>query len=200
MSITLVIDNIPLKEFIANLNKMKLLGILTSLQLLAMPMNTDTMNLDKMKEVGESAYKIVQVSGLKPESALDIAYYVEKYETEIVDSDLVISIIKTESNFNPNAKRKNDGGANSYGLGQHKPFWKKHFQIKGSLYNPETSVKLTYLILENLMKKYNDLEIAVSAYNRGETRVDKDLKKGRNPGNKYSKKVLNLYNSLKNQK
>jgi len=174
---------------------MKLLEIFTTLNILATPMN-----LDKMKDVGESAHKIMQVSNINHESALNIAYYLEKYETENIDSDLILSLIKTESSFNQKARNRYDGDSPSFGLGQIKYFWKKHYGVTGSLYDPETNIRLMYMILGDYKKKYGDLEVAISAYNRGEMKVNRDLKKGRNPTNKYSKKVLNLYDSFKDKK
>ena len=142
----------------------------------------------------------MQVSNINHESALNIAYYLEKYETENIDSDLILSLIKTESSFNQKARNRYDGDSPSFGLGQIKYFWKKHYGVTGSLYDPETNIKLMYMILGDYKKKYGDLEVAISAYNRGEMKVNRDLKKGRNPTNKYSKKVLNLYDFFKDKK
>lgn len=109
------------------------------------------------------------------------------------DPDLILAIIKVESNFNPKAKSK----AGATGLMQVMPQWKRQLGIVGDLNDPATSVKYGLQILGFYEQMYADEETALTAYNRGPGIVDTNLMRGDDPRNGYAAKVLEVYSALK---
>jgi soluble lytic murein transglycosylase len=93
-----------------------------------------------------------------------------------VDPFLVASLIRQESEFNPNAVSR----ANAYGLMQLLPSTakgiakrqgEKHFQT-AELLNPETNLKLGTADLRSAIAKYGgQVEYALASYNAGDTPV-----------------------------
>ncbi|MES2390144.1 MAG: transglycosylase SLT domain-containing protein [Acidobacteriota bacterium] len=93
-----------------------------------------------------------------------------------LDPFLVASLIRQESEFNPNAVSR----ANAYGLMQLLPSTAKgiakrqgnrHFQT-GELLNPETNLKLGTADLRSAIAKYGgQVEYALASYNAGDTPV-----------------------------
>jgi hypothetical protein len=109
------------------------------------------------------------------------------------DPDLVLAIIAEESRFNPNAVSP----VGAVGLMQVMPQWEKVLGISGSLKDPEVSIKYGLEVLGFYMEMYKDLEMALTAYNRGPGPVDMALMKGKDPKNKYAPEVLKVYERLK---
>jgi soluble lytic murein transglycosylase-like protein len=120
-----------------------------------------------------------------------VCRYAKLYDRDV---DLVLAIINHESDFNPKAKSKI--GYPARGLMQIMPHWKKVYDIKGSLEDPETSIRYGLLILGAYEEMYHDLETAIIVYNRGPSPVDWDLIKGRNPANNYLRKIMKTYDTL----
>jgi soluble lytic murein transglycosylase-like protein len=109
------------------------------------------------------------------------------------DPDLVLAIIAEESRFNPNALSP----VGAVGLMQVMPQWEKVLGISGSLKDPEVSIKYGLEVLGFYMEMYKDIEMALTAYNRGPGPVDMALMKGKDPKNKYAPEVLKVYDRLK---
>jgi soluble lytic murein transglycosylase-like protein len=109
------------------------------------------------------------------------------------DPDLVLAIIAEESRFNPNAVSP----VGAVGLMQVMPQWEKVLGISGSLKDPEVSIKYGLEVLGFYLEMYKDLEMALTAYNRGPGPVDMALMRGKDPKNKYAPEVMKVYERLK---
>lgn len=125
--------------------------------------------------------------------AREVAHLVHKYSQVYgQDPDLVLAIIAVESNFNPNA-RSHMGAT---GLMQVMPQWKQVLGIREELTNPDTSIRYGLQILGFYRNMYKELEMALTAYNRGPGPVDMALMRGKSPMNKYAPRVLKTYKEL----
>ena len=109
------------------------------------------------------------------------------------DPDLVLAIIAEESRFNPNAVSP----VGAVGLMQVMPQWEKVLGISGSLKDPEVSIKYGLEVLGFYLEMYKDLEMALTAYNRGPGPVDMALMRGKDPKNRYAPEVMKVYERLK---
>jgi soluble lytic murein transglycosylase-like protein len=126
--------------------------------------------------------------------ARKIARAVHQYsELHGKDPNLVLALISVESDFNPKAV----SSVGAVGLMQVMPQWKKVLGIQGDLDDVETSVRYGLQILGFYTEMYKDLEMALTAYNRGPGPVDSALMKGRDPKNGYPAQVLKAYQRLK---
>ena len=101
--------------------------------------------------------------------------------------------MNVESRFNPNAV----SSAGAVGLMQVMPQWEKVLGISGSLKDPEVSIKYGLEIFGFYMEMYKDIEMALTAYNRGPGPVDVALMRGKDPKNTYAPTVLKVYGRLK---
>jgi soluble lytic murein transglycosylase-like protein len=77
------------------------------------------------------------------------------------------------------------------------PHWKKVLGIQGDLRDVDTSVQYGMQVLGFYQEMYRDIDLALTAYNRGPGPVDNALVKGRDPQNGYAPKVLEVYKRLK---
>jgi soluble lytic murein transglycosylase-like protein len=109
---------------------------------------------------------------------------------EGIDPDLAFRLVRVESNFNPRARSY----AGALGLTQLMPGTARAIDrsMRGArLFEPEANLRTGFRYLRRLLDHYDgDLRLALLAYNRGEGNVDRDLRRGRNPENGYSGKVL----------
>lgn len=104
-----------------------------------------------------------------------VTKYSQKYN---VSDELVYAVIKTESNFDPDA----ESSVGAIGLMQLMPYTFEWLQTyydgeitmdESSLYDPEISIKYGTLFLSFLIERYdNHEETAVAAYNAGFGAVD----------------------------
>lgn len=108
------------------------------------------------------------VNGVKRNVPADIDAIIKKYADQYGVSEVLIrALIQVESNFNPKAI----SSAGAKGLMQLMPI---HTDKQGiDPYDPDQNVKTGMGYLSHLLVKYNDLELALAAYNAGETNVDK---------------------------
>ena len=107
--------------------------------------------------------------------------YVDKYSAEFgVPTDLVWSVIKTESGFDSSAV----SSKGAVGLMQMMPAtfeWltddilREYLGI-GMLYDPETNIKYGTYYLSRLYNRFGDWDTALAAYNGGEGNVSEWLK------------------------
>lgn len=142
--------------------------------------------------------------------------YVDKYSQECgVDNLLIYSIIKVESNFNEKA----NSHAEAIGLMQlmENTAFETYEHIEAQtinaeeLYQPEINIKIGIYYFSTLFDKYNNVGLALAAYNAGMGRVDKWIKEEKikqdgsdlenipfKETNLYVRKVLNIYEKYKN--
>ncbi len=111
---------------------------------------------------------------------------VEKYSKECgIDNKLVLAIIKSESNFNPNVKSHKG----AIGLMQLMEDTASEIASKNginidnkdmeqSLLNPNININIGTKYLQILIEKYNNIEVALTAYNAGTGNVDKWIEQG----------------------
>ena len=141
--------------------------------------------------------------------------YVDKYSQECgVDKLLIYSIIKVESNFNEKA----NSYAGAIGLMQlmkntaieiYENIETQTINVE-KLYQPEINIKIGTYYFSTLLNKYNNIGLALAAYNAGIGRVEKWIKEEtiKQDGsdlenipfketNLYVRKVLNIYEKYK---
>lgn len=119
---------------------------------------------------------------LKKIYKIDYKEYVEKYSAEYeVDKYLVYAIIKAESNFKENAV-SNKGAK---GLMQLMPATAEEMAKKieiqiddNSILNPEININLGTKYISYLESKYENIGLALAAYNAGSGNVDSWIGKG----------------------
>ena len=116
----------------------------------------------------------------------EYAEYVEKYAQEYnVDKNLVYAVIKAESNFNPNAKSSKD----AIGLMQLIESTAQEIcvrvglqitneELEEKLLEPEININIGTKYLSILIERYQNIEIAITAYNAGIGTVDNWIEKG----------------------
>lgn len=109
---------------------------------------------------------------------------------EGIDPELAFRLVRVESNFNPRARSY----AGAMGLTQLMPGTARSIDrsMRGArLVDPDANLRVGFRYLRNLLRHYDgDVRLALLAYNRGENSVDRDLRRGRDPENGYSGKVL----------
>ncbi len=131
---------------------------------------------------------------IDPTLARSIAKHVHKYsELYSKDPNLVLAIMAIESDFNPKAT----SSVGAVGLMQVMPQWKKVLGIQGDLDDPEVSIRYGLQVLGFYTEMYKDVEMALTAYNRGPGPVDMALMRGKDSRNGYAERVLVAYQRLK---
>lgn len=98
----------------------------------------------------------------------------EKYN---IDSLLIYSIIKAESNFNSNA----ESNSSAIGLMQLMENTAQEIEediTKEKLYNAETNIKIGVEYFSKLLEHYDNINLAIVAYNAGMGNVDKWIEQG----------------------
>ena len=107
-----------------------------------------------------------------------------------LDPELGFRLVRAESGFNPRARSH----AGALGLTQLMPYTARMLDRRMTtperIMQPEANLAAGFRYLRRLIDKYDDLRLALLAYNRGEGAVDRDLRRGRNPENGYSRRVL----------
>lgn len=115
-----------------------------------------------------------------------------------VDSSVILAIIQTESGFKSNAY----SSKGAIGLMQIMPETANYIsEIKGGVYfdlkNPDTNVNFGVYYYKYLLDKFKNEDIAICAYNAGESNAFKWFEKGFDIKNiKYSE-TLNYYKKVK---
>ena len=126
---------------------------------------------------------------------------VEAEQNDGLPALLMLALIEQESRFDPNAV----GPRGSVGLMQIRPFVgadlaKRHelpWQPKRTLRDPVANVRLGIAYLAELRERFDDVELAMAAYNIGPTRVAKRLKAGTRPRGPYLRRIELRYHELR---
>lgn len=155
-------------------------------------------------------FKTIKTNILKIIYKIDYEEYVEKYAEEYqVDKYLVYATIKAESNFNRYAK----SSQGAFGLMQllqptaEEIARKAGIEVnENNIFEPDVNINLGTKLLSILLQKYENLGLALAAYNAGSGNVDNWISKGtlKNDGsdienipftetNNYVRKILRDY-------
>jgi soluble lytic murein transglycosylase-like protein len=119
------------------------------------------------------------------EKILDVAL------AEGLDPELAFRLVRVESGFEPRAR----GPAGALGLTQlmlgTARSIDRSVDTRAEVLDPGTNLRLGFRYLRQMIERYDgDVRLGVLAYNRGEVAVDRALKRGHDPENGYSRKVL----------
>lgn len=107
--------------------------------------------------------------------------YIQEYSSEFgVNPLLVKGVIKTESNYNPNAISNKDAKGlmqitNQTGAWIATKLGVKNFTPE-MLYNPKVNIEFGCWYIKNLENEFGDKNAAIAAYNAGRTNVENWLK------------------------
>ena len=126
-------------------------------------------------------------------TAREIAAAIHKYaQIYHRDPDLILSIMRVESNFDLEAVSK----MGAVGLMQIMPHWVEILGIQCDLTDPDCNTKYGLQILGAYEHLYGSLDMALTVYNRGAGPVDSALMRGRDPDNGYADEVRAVYDRL----
>ncbi|MDQ3556496.1 MAG: transglycosylase SLT domain-containing protein [Gemmatimonadota bacterium] len=115
----------------------------------------------------------------------------EAAQAEGLDPELGFRLVRVESVFKTNAR----GAGGALGLVQLMPGTARSIdralRTEEEILKPETNLRVGFRYLRQMIRRYEgDVRLGLLAYNRGETVVDRALKRGADPENGYSHKVL----------
>ena len=109
---------------------------------------------------------------------------------EGIDPKVAFSLVSIESDFT----HKAISPKGALGLTQLMPATARFFDPKvarADLFDPETNLRIGFRFLKELIAKYHgDVDLALHAYNRGPSIVDKVVANGQDPANGYADAVL----------
>jgi len=125
-----------------------------------------------------------------------VAYYSAIYH---IDSKLVMAVIDSESEGNPNAVNRNKNGSTDHGLMQinsinHK--WLSEELGITDFHDPSQNIQAGCYILSLLTAKYDNYHRVLMSYNMGEGRTRQLWRQGIRTS-QYSRKVMKKYQSLR---
>ncbi len=143
-----------------------------------------------------------------------VSLYSEEYE---IDPMFILAVIKTESNFNPDATSE-VGATGLMQIMEDAYEWVRDYRIHddrehnySDLYSPQLNIEYGSCMLSYLYNKYGNYELTAAAYHAGMTTVDNWIKDGTvNAKNTdfedipsdvtrhYVRKVMNAYDNYKN--
>jgi len=107
-----------------------------------------------------------------------------------IDPKIAFGLVRTESEFKDHATSR----VGAVGLTQlmvPTARWFKRDATVADLRDSETNLEIGFSYLNELIDRYEgDVELALTAYNRGTGTVDRVLKRGGDPDNGYAGKVL----------
>lgn len=108
---------------------------------------------------------------------------------EGIDPKIAYGLVDVESDF----FHKAISPVGALGLTQLMPNTARYFQpgiSQTELFDPDTNLRIGFRFLRELIAKYNgDIDMALHAYNRGPTIVDRVVSSGGNPANGYADAV-----------
>jgi soluble lytic murein transglycosylase-like protein len=109
---------------------------------------------------------------------------------EGIDPKVAYSLVDVESEFSHKAVSP----VGALGLTQLMPATAKFFDpsiVRADLFDPETNLRIGFRFLKELIAKYDgDVDLALHAYNRGPSKVDKVVSQGGDPANGYADAVM----------
>ncbi len=146
---------------------------------------------------------------------LEYTEYVKKYANEYnVDEYLIYAIIKAESNFEPNAESHRGAKGLMQLMYSTAEDIAKRINVnlnEDNILEPDININLGTKYISMLIQKYNNINLALAAYNAGSGNVDGWIEKGtlKSDGsdienvpftetNNYVRKILRDYEIYKN--
>lgn len=103
-----------------------------------------------------------------------------------IDPKIAFGLVRAESGFRSSATSR----VGAVGLTQLMPStarWLEPGTTRSELRDPETNVKIGFRYLRSLIDQFEgNVDLALTAYNRGPGTVDRVLKRGGNPDNGYA--------------
>lgn len=111
---------------------------------------------------------------------------------EGLDPDLGFRLVNVESGFKVSAQSR----ANAYGLAQVQLATARFYEADITterLLEPERNLRIGFRYLRYLMENYDDINLALLAYNRGPSRINDLLDAGRDPDNGYPGVLMEGY-------
>lgn len=165
--------------------------------------------------LGKINYKTIRNQILKKIYKQEYIEYVKKYAKEYeVDEYLIYAIIKAESNFNQNAVSHREAKGLMQLIYSTAEDIAKRINIEineEKVLEPDTNINLGTKYISMLIQKYNNINLALAAYNAGSGNVDDWIEKGtlKSDGsdienvpftetNNYVRKILRDYEIYKN--
>jgi soluble lytic murein transglycosylase-like protein len=135
----------------------------------------------------EKAYQVSSRYGI----GADLAMAIEDIAlAEGIDPQIAFELVRVESEFNPRAVSP----MGALGLTQLMPETARMLHpgiTRQQIFDRETNLRLGFRFFRSLMTYYEgDLRLALLAYNRGPTTVDRLIAAGIDPGNGYASAVL----------
>lgn len=135
----------------------------------------------------ERAYQLSSRYGI----AADLAMAIEEIAlAEGIDTQLAFDLVRVESNFNPRAV----SSMGALGLTQLMPATAQILSpgiTRQQIFERNTNLRLGFRFFKSLLTYYDgDVRLALLAYNRGPTTVDRLLAAGIDPGNGYASAVM----------
>lgn len=107
-----------------------------------------------------------------------------------IDPDLAFRLVRVESVFKVSAR----GRQGALGLTQLMPGTARSLDrtldTEREILDPDNNLRVGFRYLREMIERYDDVRLGVLAYNRGQGSVDRALRRGADPENGYSHKVL----------
>lgn len=107
-----------------------------------------------------------------------------------VDPELAFRLVRVESVFKVTAR----GPQGALGLTQLMPGTARSLDrslaTEREILDPDNNLRVGFRYLRQMIERYDDVRLGLLAYNRGTTSVDRALRRGVDPENGYSRKVL----------
>lgn len=146
------------------------------------------MTIEVSRPLSLPAGTYAQIYGISPDLARQI---IEVALAEGIDPDLGFRLVRVESVF----KRRARGPRGALGLTQLMPSTARSIdrslRTDAQILEPSTNLRLGFGYLRRMIEKYDgDVRLGLLAYNRGEGAVNNALRRGRDPENGYSHRVL----------
>lgn len=110
------------------------------------------------------------------------------------DPEFVLAIAKVESHLNPEAISYKD----AIGLIQVRASWMELLKDSCDLKEINCNLRQGLRILAIYEELFGDLDMALTAYNRGENPIHSAILDKKNPHNGYTQKVLDTYKVIQN--
>lgn len=155
------------------------------------PVEEVAMLADSASLAGPSEAPIAAAYARRYEIDRELAMNITRHALEAgIDPELAFRLIRVESVFKVSAR----GRQGALGLMQLMPgtarSLDRSLDTEREILDPDNNLRTGLNYLRQMIERYDDVRLGVLAYNRGEVSVDRALRRGVDPENGYSHKVL----------